>query len=261
MFFLNSMCWNSTRHFSPKFTGIMQPKLSVSVSLHNLPIIRTSPSPKNVIFKSNFAPKQWLVCMIFSAIILLHLRIHYSKKNSITSIHVSTLISSITSPTNTSRMMSQSILLTPLFLHSIPTIQPIFLKYFYIFLIIYATPRFLPPPPVQNIKKGRRPRTTDDPEEGPKAYSTSLKPPGSANFFSWARSSVVVQTGKTLSHCSLWKPVRTNALIHTPLIEREAFLPLLGILLHIAGHKELVEKFWASPIWAATPPRFQPNPA
>ena len=82
---------------------------------------------------------------------------------------------------------------------------------------------------VQNIKKGHPPRTTNDPEEGPNAYSTSRKPPDSANFFSWARSSTVFQTGNSLSHCSPWKPVRTEYPDTYPLIEWAAFLLLLGI--------------------------------
>ena len=118
----------------------------------------------NATFKSTSAPKQWLVCMIFFAIIPLHLRIHSSKNYSLISLHVSTLISSIISPTNTPRMMNQSILSTPQFLHYIPTIQLTFLEYFYIFLFFYAAPRFLPPPPGKKHKKGspvendRRPR-------------------------------------------------------------------------------------------------------
>ena len=64
---------------------------------------------------------------------------------------------------NTPRMMNQSILSTPRFL-CIPTIQLIFLNCFHIFLILYATPRSLPPLPGTKHKKGppaendRRPR-------------------------------------------------------------------------------------------------------
>ena len=105
-------------------------------------------------FKSTSAPKQWLVCMIFFAIILLHLRIHSLRNYSLISLHVSTVISSITSPTNIPRMMNQSNLSTPQFLHFIPMIQFTFFEDFYIFLILYATPRFLPPPPGTKHKTG-----------------------------------------------------------------------------------------------------------
>ena len=59
-------------------------------------------------------------------------------------LHVFTPISSIKLLTNTHRMMNQSLLLTHQFLHFIPTIQPIFIKYFFICLIFHATPKFLP---------------------------------------------------------------------------------------------------------------------
>ena len=75
-----------------------------------------------VIIKFTLALKQWLVCTIFSATVLLHLRTDSWKNYSLISLHVFTLISSITLPTNTLRMMLQFILLTPLFLHFIPTI-------------------------------------------------------------------------------------------------------------------------------------------
>ena len=117
--------------------------------------------------KSTSALKQWRVCTISSAITLLHLRIHSSKKYLLTSLHVSTLISSITSPMNTPQMLNQFIQSTLQFLHFIPTIRPIFVNNFYIFLILYATPRFLPPPPGRKHRKG--PPTENDrrPEGGP----------------------------------------------------------------------------------------------
>ena len=110
--------------------------------------------PINVIFEFTLALKQWRVCTISSAITLLHLRIHSSKNYSLISLHVSTLISSIVSPTNTLQMMNQFIQLTLQFLISIPMIQPTSLKFFYIFLILYATPRRLPPPPSTKHKNG-----------------------------------------------------------------------------------------------------------
>ena len=116
-----------------------------------------------VIFKFTLALKRWLVCTTSSAIILLHLQIHSSKNYFLISLHVSTLISLIILLTNTLQMMNQFIQSTLQFLRFVPTIQLIFLNCFYIFLVFYATSRFLPPPPGTRHKKGRRPRTTDDP--------------------------------------------------------------------------------------------------
>ena len=120
----------------------MQSILSVSVSLQNVLLIRNFPLPRKVIFQSNLVLKQWLVCTIFSSIILLHLRLHSSKKYSLTSLHVFTLISSIISLRSAPRMMNQSILLTPQFLHFFATTQPTFLKYFCIFLIFMQFQKF-----------------------------------------------------------------------------------------------------------------------
>ena len=128
-----------------------------------------------IIFKFILALKQWRNCTISSNITLLHLRIHSSKKYSPISLHVPTLISSITSPTNTLQMMNQFIQSTLQFLHFIPMIQLTFLEYFYILLILYATPRFLPPPPGTKHKKGppaendRRPRRRPG---GPKLFES-----------------------------------------------------------------------------------------
>ena len=83
---------------------------------------------------------------------------------SLISLHVFTLLYSIISSTNTLQMMNQFIQSTLQFLHFIPMIQLTFLENFYILLIVYATPRFLPPPPGTKHKKGppaendRRPR-------------------------------------------------------------------------------------------------------
>ena len=117
-----------------------------------------------VFFKFTLALKQWLVCRISSATIHLHLRIHSSKNYFLISLHVSTLIFSITSPTNTLHMMNKFIQSTHQFLHFVPMIQPTSLKFFYISLNLYATPRFLPQPPGTKHTKGlpaendRRPR-------------------------------------------------------------------------------------------------------
>ena len=58
-----------------------------------------------------------------------------SKSYALISLHVSTLMSSITSPANIPRMMNRSILSTHQSLHIIPLIQPTFLKIFNHFLI------------------------------------------------------------------------------------------------------------------------------
>ena len=143
-------------------------------------------------FKSTSAPKQWLACMIFFAIILLHLRTHSSKNYLLIFLHVSTLISSITSPMNTPQMMNQFIQSTLQYLHFIPTIRLISLNNLYIFLIFYATPRFLPPPPGTKDTKGppaendRRPRRRPG---GPKLF---------VNRRSWP-ATPVVQGARTLS--------------------------------------------------------------
>ena len=106
----------------------MLPILSVSASLLRPLLIRSFPLPRKVIFKSNLSLKQWLVCTIFSAIILLNLWIHSRKNYSLISLQVFTLISSIISPTKTPRMMNQPILLTPPLLHLISTNQLTFLE-------------------------------------------------------------------------------------------------------------------------------------
>ena len=166
-FQLNGIPWVSTKLFSLKFIGIMQ-LISCECALH-----RFRRRPPNwtllikVIFKFTLALKQWRVCTISSAITLLHLRIHSSKNYSLISLHVSTLISSIISPTNTLQMMNQFIQLTLQFLHFIPMIQPTSLKFFYIFLILYASPRFLPPPPRTKHAKGPPAENDRRPEREP----------------------------------------------------------------------------------------------
>ena len=138
----------------------MLPILSVYVSPLILLLIRTFLSPRIVISKFISVLRQCLVCMIFSAIIPLHLRIPSSKNYWLIFLHVSTLISSITSPMNTPKMMNQLIQSTLQFLRFIPTIRLIFPNNFYIFLLYYATPRFLPPPPGTKHRKGRERPTT-----------------------------------------------------------------------------------------------------
>ena len=97
-----------------------------------------------VTFKIISALKQLLVCTIFFAIIHLHVRTHSSKNYLPTFLHGFILIFLITLPMSTLRMKSQSIQSTLQHLHFILTTQLTSLKNFYIVLIFYATPRFLP---------------------------------------------------------------------------------------------------------------------
>ena len=87
-----------------------------------------------VIFKFTLALKQWLVCMIFPASILLHLRIHSSKNYSLIFLHAFTLISSIILLTNTLRMKNQSTRSTSQNLHFTLTNQLTFFKHFFCFM-------------------------------------------------------------------------------------------------------------------------------
>ena len=113
----------------------MLPIFSVCASLLNLLLFLNFLLPGKVISKLNLAVKHWLVCTTFSVMILSHLRIHSSKNYSLIFLPVFNLILSITLLMNTPRMMNQSILLTHQFLHFIPAIQLIFLKYFNVFPI------------------------------------------------------------------------------------------------------------------------------
>ena len=162
----------------------MLPLLSVSASLLNLLLILTLLLPRKIIFKLNWVLNLWLVCTTFFAIILLHLRIHSLKKYSRIFLYVSSPIYSIILSMNTPRMMNQSILLTHQFLHFVPTIQPIFPKYFYIFLIFFCNSKILTKRTgTGRYKKGRRPRTTDDLHLPSAGYPTSQKPPLLARSF------------------------------------------------------------------------------
>ena len=130
-----------------------------------------------VTFKFISALKQWLVCTNFFAIIHLHVRTHSSKNYLPTFLHGFILTFLITLPMSTLRMKSQPIQSTLQLLHFILTTQLTSLKYFYIVLIFYATPRFLPQGRQHaTYKKGRRPRTTDDPQEGPEALDYQKSP-------------------------------------------------------------------------------------
>ena len=118
-----------------------------------------------VTFKFISALKQWLVCTIFFAIIHLHVRTHSSKNYSLIFLPGFTLIFSITLSMSTPRMRSQSIRSTLQLLHFILTTQLTFLKFFLLFFCnakIFTTRTA-----ARDIQKGRRPRTTGDPQEGP----------------------------------------------------------------------------------------------
>ena len=120
----------------------MLPISSVFASLLNLQLTLTFLLPKKLIFKLNLVVRLGLVCTIFFANNLLQLRNHSSKNYSFIFLPVFTIISSITLPTNTPRMINQSILSTHQILHFIPTIQPTFLKNFYIFLFFMRLQKF-----------------------------------------------------------------------------------------------------------------------
>ena len=160
-----------------------------------------------VIFKFTLALKQWLVCTISSATIHLHLRIHSSKNYLLISLDVSTFISSITLPTNTLQMMNQSIQSTLQFLHFIPRIQLFFLNYFYIFLIFYATPRFLPPSPGTKYTKGPPAENDRRPTRRAQKPYNFRRPPDAASSSNCSRLSWTVQAGNSQSHCRRLKLV------------------------------------------------------
>ena len=154
---MNGIPWVSTQLFYLKSIGNM-PLIFCECALHQF-----CRRPTNwtllivVITKFISAPKLWLACTIFSAIILLHLQTQSSKNYSLISLPVFSLKSLITLLMNTPRMKNQSVLTTLPFLHSIRTIQPTFLKNlsFSLFLIFfYANPDFLPLSQTKDSKKG-----------------------------------------------------------------------------------------------------------
>ena len=124
-----------------------------------------------VTFKFISALKQWLVCTIFFAIIPLHVRTHSSKNYLLILLHVFILIFLITLPTNTLRMKNQSIQSTHLFLNSILMIRLTFPKNFIPYFVFFLcnSKIFTTRTAARDIQKGRRPRTTGDPQEGPEA--------------------------------------------------------------------------------------------
>ena len=142
---------NSIWQVSPEWHGlnvdsVLLTKVYWSYATHNVRVCISSKSPINpdilftrkVIFKLILALKQWLVCTTFSSIILLHLRIHSSKKYFHIFLPVFTLRTSITLLTNTPRMMNQSILLTHQILHFFLMIGRFYLRYpLNIFLYIF----------------------------------------------------------------------------------------------------------------------------
>ena len=129
-----------------------------------------------VTFKSTSALKQGLVCTIFFAIIPLHVRTHSSKNYSPISLQCFILIFSITMFMSIPRMRSQSIRSTFQLLHFILTTQLTFLKYFYCYYSLCNSKIFTTRTVARDIQKGRRPRTTGDPQEGPEALDYKKSP-------------------------------------------------------------------------------------
>ena len=62
-------------------------------------------------------------------------------------------------------------------LHFILTTQLTFLKYFYFYYSLCNSKIFTTRTVARDIQKGRRPRTTDDPQEGPEALDYQKSPP------------------------------------------------------------------------------------
>ena len=133
-FQLKGKPWVPTQLFQLKSIGIM-PLILCECALHRfrqrLPnwtlLIK-------VTFKFTLALKQWLVCTISSATILLNLRTHSSKNYSLIFLPVFILIFS-----NTPRMRNQFIQSTLQLLHFIPTIQlicPKWCPFFFIYIYI-----------------------------------------------------------------------------------------------------------------------------
>ena len=163
--------------------------------------------PRRVTFKSTLVLKLWLVYTIFSAIILSRVLTHSLKSYYPIFLHAFILTFLITLPTNTLRMKNQFIQLTHLFLHFILTTQLTFPKHFYIVVIFYATPRFLPQGRQDATYKraaGREQPTTR--KKGMRPYITK-NPPASASASSWSRLSWAVQAGNSRSHCRRLKLV------------------------------------------------------
>ena len=121
------------------------------------------------IFKFTLALKKWLVCTIFFATNLSHLRTHSSKNYSHIFPHAFTLISSIILFTNTLRMKNQSIQSTLQCLHFTPTIQLTFLNYFFFFLQLLdfyhkdGTANTKRPPAENDRRPERRPEALNYP--------------------------------------------------------------------------------------------------
>ena len=137
------------------------------------------------IFKFFSALMQWLAFTIFFATTLLHLRTHSLKNYSLIFLHAFTLKFLITLPTNILRMKNQLIQLIHLFLHSTLMIRPFFLRYFIpYFCIFLGNSKFYHKDRYRTVKKGRRPRTTDDLYLPLASNSLSQKPPLLARAFS-----------------------------------------------------------------------------
>ena len=161
-----------------------------------------------VTFKFSSALKQWLACTIFFATIPLHVRTHSSKNYSPFFLPAFILIFLITLPTNTLRMKNQSIQLTHLFLNSTLMIRLIFLKYLISYFCIFLcnSKIFTTRTAGRDIQMGRRPRTADDPQEGPEALDNK-EPARVGECIQLIPPFLGSPGGNSRSHCRRLNPV------------------------------------------------------
>ena len=186
----------------------MLPTSSMSASLANPLSTLTFTLPRNVIFKLISAPKLWLVYTNFFAITLLHVLISCSRNYSPISLLHSFHTFSITSNMKT-LITNQFIHTIHLFQHFTMMTRPVFRKSFSLCCSYFlCNSKLSPQRRAQNKKKTTKDwKVLDSHHGGPKSYSSSKKPPVSANFFNWDRSSADVHAGTNLSHWDLWNPV------------------------------------------------------
>ena len=153
----------------------------------------------NVTFKSISVLRPWLVYMSSYAIILSRLKILCSK-NCFPIFLLDFLPTSLIILHMKAPMTNQSDRSTPQALHSTLTIQLTFLKYFYIFFIFYATPRFLPQMTGTKLTKGPPAENDRRPRKRARRPYSSRNPPDAANSSNCSRLSWTVQAGNSRSH-------------------------------------------------------------
>ena len=205
---MNGLAENSFRHFSPKFIGFMLPILSVFASLLNPPLILTFFLPRKVIFKLSLVPEPRPVCTNSYAIILW--RTTTTCLRSCYAISIPDFFRKFLTTFRTKVLItSESDQLIHLFPHFILTIQPIFPKYFHIFLICLCDSKTLPRRRAQDSVKGppagidRRPR-----RRARRPYSSG-NPPDAASSSNCSRLSVIVEAGNSRSQCRRLKLVNS----------------------------------------------------